>query len=1177
MNAPLLRSWSSLLPVLLSLLPVLPSLLSVAPCPGASPVQQPQLPPGFEAVRLPGYFDLPVAFTFAPDGTLFVAEKTGRVQVHDGALKQLVPFLDLSEEVNNFADRGLLGLALHPGWLPDGGPSSWVYLLYTVSPVPGEDLAFDAMDQYSFSRLTRYRAVTAAGSVVADEASRQVLLGHQLADGRVPDGIASLRDSHSNGCLCFGEDGSLLVATGEGAASTFPDFGGNDDPGFDAFVHPVTGLLGPIPKDQDSGSFRAQDLRSLAGKVLRLDPETGLGYPSNPFFDGDPASNASRVWALGLRYPFRLGLVPGTGGADPGLGQPGTLLIGDVGWFLWEELDVCRGGENFGWPCRDGPEAGAAFLGYEAPPGPLALPDCATPAAGTLTDPALAWHHDEPAELVPPGVHAGGGFTGSCAVGGLPYAGGPYPPEYEGRAFFADFAADWLRTLELDAQLQPVAVHDFGEALGAVIDLQLHPLTGELYYLALDVDSGAIFRLRYGPNASPVAVAAAAPTSGDAPLAVAFDGSGSSDPDGDEITWTWDFGDGSPPAEGSSPLHVYTAEGLHVARLTVQDSTGLAASAEVPVVVGDPPPSAVILSPAPGQLFTPPEDLPLAGLGIAGDPGLPAGELEFRWRVDLHHGTHVHPGFFLAEGAEALLPAGEHGSPGDVYYYRVELEVTDGGELVGTDHVFVYPADRVADPTGAATTRPIARLLELDPPHPLSAANPDLEVLRDGDEPPVGSFDAGRQLDTYHQGDQGDDDWIGYELGGAAGPEARFTALLFQEGLHYPLGGWWQDLRVEVRQGGGWIEAQGLRVAPPYPLASAGQPFFDGLTYQSYALHFDPVAGDAIRLRGTPGGVAGFISAGELRVRRVADAPPPSPYADLTGEAVFEARLFELEPPVPLGAGNPDPEVLRNGTTPATGSPSAFAQFDTSHGGDQGGWDWIGYSFASARTLARISFQEGLHAPEGGWLESLTVEVRAGPAGAWTPVEGLTSTPPYVPSGSPADSYRPFTLDFEPVLAGAVRVAGAPGGTVGYLSAGELRVYGPALPPGCGVQPYGQEHGGANQLLLESFTPPGLGLPLQLEVSGIQSAGPGLVGLATAAAELPAFGGTLLIDTAAVLAWLPFEVDAEGRAQLAIPLPDAPQLEGASFHAQAFAIDTAAPSWLTLSGGLLLSPCSWGP
>ena len=43
MNAPLLRSWSSLLPVLLSLLPVLPSLLSVAPCPGASPVQQPQL------------------------------------------------------------------------------------------------------------------------------------------------------------------------------------------------------------------------------------------------------------------------------------------------------------------------------------------------------------------------------------------------------------------------------------------------------------------------------------------------------------------------------------------------------------------------------------------------------------------------------------------------------------------------------------------------------------------------------------------------------------------------------------------------------------------------------------------------------------------------------------------------------------------------------------------------------------------------------------------------------------------------------------------------------------------------------------------------------------------------------------------------------------------------------
>ena len=403
---------------------------------GVPAAQEPVFPPGFEAVQLPGFYDVAVGFTFAPDGTIFLIEKPGRVRVHDGAQLQTAPVLDLADEVNGFGDRGLLGVALHPGFAPDGGPTSWIYLLYTVSPVAGHDPPFDENDQYSFSRLTRYQLDTLGGDVLAAASSRQVLLGSQLADGTVPDGIASLRDSHSNGSLHFADDGSLLVALGDGSFASFVDGGGNDAPGFEEFVHPTTGLRGPLPQDQDSGAFRSQDLRSLAGKILRLDPETGWGYPSNPFFDGDPASHPSRVWALGLRNPFRMNLVPGTGAADPALGQPNAIFLGDVGWFGWEEIDVCLGGENFQWPCRVGPVANGPYQSYTAVSGPHGYPDCKSASPGVPTGPALAWNHDDPAQLFPAGIHVDSqgaplaGFTGSCAIGGVHYAGGDYPAKY---------------------------------------------------------------------------------------------------------------------------------------------------------------------------------------------------------------------------------------------------------------------------------------------------------------------------------------------------------------------------------------------------------------------------------------------------------------------------------------------------------------------------------------------------------------------------------------------------------------------------------------------------------------------------------------------------------------------------------------------------------------------------
>ncbi len=101
------------------------------------------------------------------------------------------------------------------------------------------------------------------------------------------------------------------------------------------------------------------------------------------------------------------------------------------------------------------------------------------------------------------------------------------------------------------------------------------------------------------PNAAPTAVLTATPTSGTAPLAVKFNGSGSYDPDTapppDTIaSYTFNFGDRSPVVTQPTPIisHTYTASGIYPATLTVTDSRGLQSTNAAQVVItvrGKPP------------------------------------------------------------------------------------------------------------------------------------------------------------------------------------------------------------------------------------------------------------------------------------------------------------------------------------------------------------------------------------------------------------------------------------------------------------------------------------------------------------------------------------------------------------------------------------------------------------
>ncbi|HKQ57364.1 MAG TPA: PQQ-dependent sugar dehydrogenase [Candidatus Eisenbacteria bacterium] len=493
-----------------------------------------------------GGFVIPTKIAFLPGGRMLVAEKGGKVWTVTHGIMSPEPLWDGSQEVLNEGDRGLLSIAVDPAYLTN----HYIYMLYTVDP---DSNGVDTSDE-AFGRLTRY-TVSFTDSNVVDASSRRVLMGAVWSDGP-PVGS----NTHTIGDLAWGADGSLLVSAGDGA-NGYPADGGGMDPALFA-----PGRTNPL---EDIGAFRSQYIGSLAGKILRLDPATGHGYPSNPYWNGNPTSAQSRVWCYGLRNPFRFTVRPGTGSSDPAAGNPGTLWIGDVGWATWEEHNLApQGGLNFGWPCHEGPLPVVEYqILHPAHHG------CASIGVGDnigpLTGPAASFNHYQGSLSLPPGA------VGNTAIGGEFYAGSTYPAFYRGRYFFADFGTGWIRTSAVDASGGMGPSVEFATDAEGPVDLCLEPVSGDLFYVA--IFTGEVRRIRWtGPVAGtnpPVPMASALPRSGNVPLTVAFSSAGTYDPDLDPLTLSWNFGDGSGSSD-PAPSHTYVTGGVYAAVLIADDGRG---------------------------------------------------------------------------------------------------------------------------------------------------------------------------------------------------------------------------------------------------------------------------------------------------------------------------------------------------------------------------------------------------------------------------------------------------------------------------------------------------------------------------------------------------------------------------------------------------------------------------
>jgi glucose/arabinose dehydrogenase len=206
---------------------------------------------GFTKSKVVGGLSVPTAMEFAPDGRLFVSEKSGTLRVITSGVLLPTPFVDLSTTTDSAGERGFLGIAFDPNF----ASNHYVYLYHTVKGSPPHN------------RVSRF---TANGDV-ALSGSEAVVLD---LEGLGPT-------NHNGGAIHFGIDGKLYVNVGEN---------GN---GYNA--QSISNRLGKILRIEANGTIPADNPTSFPG------------------ISGTTSGANRAIWAVGFRNPYTSGFNPVTG------------------------------------------------------------------------------------------------------------------------------------------------------------------------------------------------------------------------------------------------------------------------------------------------------------------------------------------------------------------------------------------------------------------------------------------------------------------------------------------------------------------------------------------------------------------------------------------------------------------------------------------------------------------------------------------------------------------------------------------------------------------------------------------------------------------------------------------------------------------------------------------------
>ena len=254
-----------------------------------SPASAQAARPGLRLKRI-GTFSSPVHLT-APPGDrrrLFVVEQAGRIVIVRDGKKLSTPFLDISSRISSGGERGLLSLAFAPDYVQSG----LFYIYYTA--------ADGSIRIVEYQRASTNRAARGSARIVLSQP-------HPASN-------------HNGGLVAFGPDGLLYAGLGDGG-------GGGDRHG---------------------SRGNGQNLGSLLGKILRLDPRAQAAAPT-------ACRLRTRSSAGAARAPRSTRTACATRGAGPSIRAPTTSSIADVGQGEVEEVSIVRGpGANLGWRVFEG-------------------------------------------------------------------------------------------------------------------------------------------------------------------------------------------------------------------------------------------------------------------------------------------------------------------------------------------------------------------------------------------------------------------------------------------------------------------------------------------------------------------------------------------------------------------------------------------------------------------------------------------------------------------------------------------------------------------------------------------------------------------------------------------------------------------------------------------------------
>ncbi|GLW09376.1 hypothetical protein Misp01_45050 [Microtetraspora sp. NBRC 13810] len=604
----------------------------------------------------------PMGLTVLPNRGVLHTSRNGVIRYTDSLGNTKVA---LTIPVYTSDEEGLQSIKADPNF----ASNRWVYVYYSppLSTPGGGAPATGTPAQFApFNGVTRLARYTVNADHTIDPSSAVTVL-----DVPSSRGICC----HVGGDIDFDAAGNLYLSTGD------------DTNPFDSSGYT------PIDERADRNpAFDAQrtsgNTNDLRGKVLRIKPSAAGGYtvPAGNMFPPGTANTRPEIYAMGFRNPFRMSVDKETGavylgdyGPDSGTASPTRGPAASVSFERITEPGF------YGWPYCS--QFNVPYVDFTFPSGPSgAAFNCAGgPTNSSPNNTGLTQLPPSRAAWLPYG--AGQDRAELCCgslspMGGNVYNYNPalvsdtkFPAEMDGRVFLGEFGRRWIKTATVSGTGGVGAIQPFPAFTGTqVMDMEFGP-DGALY--VLDYGTGwfggdansAVYRIDYnsGTGRAPIPVAAANPRGGAAPLTVQFSSAGTTDPDGDPVTYAWDFQtNGSVDSTAANPSFTYTANGSYTATLTVTDNTGRSGTASVVIGVGQP--TVTLNLPLNGRVFNFGDAIPFQ-VSVT-DPGSPTIDCS-RVTVNyiLGHDSHGH-GMASANGCSGTIQTtvdGEHDANANIF------------------------------------------------------------------------------------------------------------------------------------------------------------------------------------------------------------------------------------------------------------------------------------------------------------------------------------------------------------------------------------------------------------------------------------------------------------------------------------------------------------------------------